>query len=116
MRNIPLMRQQNTDIDCNMLMLVLQTDAMPLQLQSTRPHLFTMALCYRVTLHVCTPFNFTHFTEFMLIQCYQVSDYDLDKAKKLIEALYQFKHKAPILFSGLDYGPPKYNHCFFDVL
>ncbi len=33
---------------------MLHTDVTLLQLQSTRPHLFTMALHYGVTLHVCT--------------------------------------------------------------
>ncbi len=33
--------------------MVLRTDVTLLQIQSTCPHLFVMALCYHITLHVC---------------------------------------------------------------
>ncbi|XKL63843.1 hypothetical protein PGB90_006207 [Kerria lacca] len=55
--------------------------------------------------------------EYVLIKCYQVCDYNFEKAKRLTKFLCHFKNKGPKLFvfSGRNYGPPKFD-TFFDLI
>lgn len=51
----------------------------------------------------------------MLVQFYQVCNYDLEKTKKLIKLCYSFKTNAMELFSGQDYDQNRYDYTFYDV-
>ncbi|KAK7590874.1 hypothetical protein V9T40_002487 [Parthenolecanium corni] len=59
--------------------------------------------------------NMPKVTEYMLVQFYQVCNYDLEKTKKLIKLCYSFKTNAMELFSGQDYDQNRYDYTFYDV-